>query len=142
MVGAEAAAHVLPGGGVAVGDPHVARPSGIRPEVVERPVDRRLRQIVTGKAELRLVRQAVIDHGPVGPALALEPLVVHVLVEVQEWCDVVPLEQLGRLSDLREVGVVVGTGCRLDGLVDDTQAHAVEALALQEAGVVLAETRH
>jgi hypothetical protein len=49
-------------------------------------------------------------HGPVGPALTLEALVVHVLVEVELAEDAVPGERRLRRRDLIEVAAVVGAG--------------------------------
>jgi hypothetical protein len=74
-------------------------------------------------------------HGPVGPALALEALVVEVLVEVEQREDALLGQLVHALGDLGQVGVVVAAGGGLDALVDHAQPHGVEALAPQEAGV-------
>src|SRR5207249_3449570 len=83
-VAGQAARDVLPRLRVAVADADTARSWRVLPEVVEGAVDRRLRDVVAGKARLGLRRQAVVEYRPVRPALALEALVVHVLVEVDE----------------------------------------------------------
>ena len=139
VVAGEAARDVLPRLRVAVADADTARSWRVLPEVVEGTVDRRLRDVVAGKARLGLRRQAVVEYRPVRPALALEALVVHVLVEVEQRDDAVARQRVGGRADAVEVGVVVDTGLGLDGLVDDAEAHRVVALARQKRRVVLAE---
>jgi len=74
--------------------------------VIEGVLERRVGQVVVGKAVLG-VRQAVVLDLPVRPALALELLVEEVLMEVDLAVDPLAGERLLRVRDLGQVGVVV-----------------------------------
>src|SRR5829696_1323456 len=119
----------------------------VRPEVVERPVERRHAQVVRGEALLGLGRKRarVADHRPVGQALALEALVIEVLVEVEQREDAVACERALAGRDAVDVALAIARPAaragelRLEPLVDHPEADRVEAVAGEEAGVVLAE---
>ena len=138
--------HAPPRRGVEVLEP-AARGRGVGPEVVERPVEARVDQVVVREPGLRLRRDAVVEHLPVGPALALKALVVEVLVEVEEAEDAPVGEDGLGLRDAADVAAAVLGLARMRGwlglepLVDDPEPHGVEPLAAQELGVVGAEAR-
>ena len=98
-------------------------------------------QVVRGEAVLRADRQGrrLTHHGPIRRTGALETLVVHVLVEVEHHRDAVVAQGLVGLEDLVEVIVVVDAGLGFERFPDDAQANRVEAMALKEPGIVLAE---
>src|SRR5436190_10235136 len=68
---------------VAAHQAHAAGTRVIGPEVVEGVLESRVGEVV-GRESVAWIRQAVVLYRPVGPALALELLVVEVLVEVEQ----------------------------------------------------------
>jgi hypothetical protein len=107
--------------------------------VVEGSPEGRHGEVVEREAGRRLGGEAVVLHGPVGRTLTLEPLVVEVLMEVQQGVDALGRQQLGSLADALDVGVVVLPGRRLDRLPDQAQPYGREAVLGQEGRVVGAE---
>ncbi len=131
--------------------PHV-----VVPEVAEGDAGR-LRAVLEGPAARRVgALDAVRAHGPVGGALAVEQLVVHVLMHVEDGVDVKASQQVDGLGQVRHVpvedglvelvrvggragradgGVVGRGGARLQPAPGHAQPHHVEAQAGHQGGV-------
>ena len=92
-------------------------------------------EVVAGEADVRAGAQAVVLDRPVGKALAVEALVEHVLVEVEQHGDAGLAEHRDGRARSVEVAVVVAAGLGLERLPDDPQPQRVEALAREELGV-------
>ena len=114
-------------------------PGEFGPEVVEGANQCGIQKVVAWESRLGDVRNAVVLNRPIRPALALEALVVHVLVEVELAVDAVAGEVRLRRGDAVQISVVVDARCRLDALVDHAEPDGVEPVPLEEGGVVIAE---
>ena len=81
---AEASRHVPPRCGVAILQSDAARAAVVRPEVVVGAPQRAHHYVVAGEPDVRPGPEAVVLDRPVGKALAVEALVEHVLMEVEQ----------------------------------------------------------
>ena len=138
-VAGKVARHVAPSRGIPLAEAHTTRSRRIRPEVIERMLERGHSRVVGREAEVGRVWQPVILNGPAREALAVEALVVLVLVEVEQGVDAVCGERARRRSDAREVRIVVHARRRLHRPVDNPEPHDIEPIARQERRIVIAE---
>ena len=116
-----------------------AGPFAVRPEILEGALHGRVLDVVQREHRVGRIRQAVADRHPVGQAVAVEHRREAVLMEVHQHEDAARDERRDGLGEVLDVGVLDHARRRHQAAEVDAEAQRVEALGLQERGVIVGE---